>query len=97
MLNWFSSTESVRFGNELAAFLLAEFATSGVRNEAKFAARTERALLRAEQRLQEFKQRERLNVYKKAKLANAFLWTLRDQGCPPASAHQLTTWLSTRL
>jgi hypothetical protein len=54
-------------------------------------------LVRADQRVQEFKARERLNVYKKAKLANAFLWTLRDRGCSPEYANQLTDWLSVRL
>jgi len=97
MLNWFSSTESVRFGNELATFVLSELAASTAKDQAKFAAKAERALLRADQRLQEFKARERLNVYKKAKLANSFLWTLRDSGCTNEYADQLTSWLSSRL
>lgn len=97
MLNWFSSAESVRFGNELAEFVYTEISKSTVRDEAKFAAKTEKTLLRADQRLQEFKARERLNVYKKAKLANAFLWTLRDRGCPAEHADKLAEWLSTRM
>lgn len=97
MLNWFSSTASVRFGQELAAFLLSETNASSTKDQAKFAARVERALMRADQRLVDFKARERLNVYKKAKLANAFLWTLRDKGCPDQYASQLTNWLSTKL
>lgn len=97
MLKWFSTTESVRFGKELAEFVLAELAASNTRNDAKFAAKAEKALLRADQRLQEFKVRESLNVYKKAKLANAFLWTLRDKGCSSEYAKQLTDWMSTRL
>jgi hypothetical protein len=97
MFKWFSSTESVRFGQELATFVLSEIAASSAKNDAKFTARAERALMRADQRLQEFKVRERLNVYKKAKLANAFLWTLRDNGCPDEYANKLTDWLSTRV
>jgi hypothetical protein len=97
MFSWFSTTESERFGKELATFLLSEFNASTTKDDAKFAAKAERALLRAEQRLQEFKARERLNVFKKAKLANSFLWTLRDKNCPPQYASQLTDWLSTRM
>jgi hypothetical protein len=97
MFKWFSSTESVRFGGELATFVLAELAAANVKQQAKFAAKAEKALLRADQRLQEFKAREGLNVYKKAKLANAFLWMLRDKGCSPDYAKQLTDWLSTRM
>jgi hypothetical protein len=97
MLNWFSAAESERFGKELAEFVYTDIASSTVRDEAKFAARTEKTLLRAEQKLTEFKARERLNVFKKAKLANAFLWTLRDRGCPTEHADKLTEWLSTRM
>ena len=97
MFNWFSSGESVRFGNDLATFVLSELAATTTKDEAKFAAKAERVLLKADQRLQEFKARERMNVYKKAKLANAFLWTLKDRNCPNEYASQLTDWLSTRL
>ena len=97
MFNWFSTTESVRFGTELATFVLSELAASTTRGQAKFSAKAERALLRADQRLQEFKVQEPLNVYKRAKLANAFLWTLRDKGCSNAYADQLTDWLSRRM
>ena len=99
MFQWFSSTESVRFGKELADFVLGELAATSTRtsDEAKFAAKAERVLIRADQRLQDFKSRERLNVYKKAKLANSFLWTLRDKQCSPEYADQLTSWLNTRM
>jgi hypothetical protein len=97
MLSWFSTSESVRFGNELATFVLSELSASAAKAEAKFTAKAEKALLRADQRLQEFKARERMNVYKKAKLANAFLWTLKDKGCNEQFANQLTEWLSVRL
>ena len=97
MFSWFSTSESVRFGNELATFVLSELAASAAKSDAKFNAKAEKALLRGQQRLQEFKLREKMNVYKKAKLANAFLWTLKDKGCDDQLANQLTEWLSVRL
>lgn len=97
MFSWFSSSESVRFGNELATFVLSELSASSEKADAKFTAKAEKALLRADQRVQEFKARERMNVYKKAKLANAFLWTLKDNGCSEEYANKLTDWLSVRL
>lgn len=97
MLTWFSATESVRFGKELATFLLSELAIATGKGQVKFAAKAERVLMRADQRLQEFKARERMNVYKKARLANAFLWTLREQDFPSEDANQLTDWLSARI
>ena len=96
MFSWFSAAESERFGKELAAFLLAELANTPAK-DAKFAARAEKVLVRADQRVRDFKTRERMNVYKKAKLANAFLWSLKDGGCAPEYADQLTEWLSLRL
>jgi len=59
------------------------------KNDAKFTAKAEKALLRADQRVREFKATERMNFYKKAKLANAFLWALKDSGCPQDYANKL--------
>ena len=97
MFSWFSTSTSVRFGQELATDLMSELAGSSGKADAKFTAKAEKALVRADQRVQEFKTRERMNVYKKAKLANAFLWKLRDSGCTTEYANQLTDWLSVRL
>jgi hypothetical protein len=97
MFSWFSSAESQRFGKELALFVLSELAGSAGKRPDKFTEKAEKALVRADQRVRDFKARERLNVYKKAKLANAFLWTLKDNGCTPEYANQLTDWLSLRL
>jgi hypothetical protein len=97
MLNWFSSAESQRFGQELATFVLSELSGSADRRADKFTAKAEKVLAVADQRLRDFKSRERLNVFKKAKLANAFLWTLRDNGCSAEYADKLTDWLSVRL
>lgn len=97
LLNWFSTAEAARFGKELASDLYAELATKAGKADPKFAAKAEKSLQRAAQRVQAFKERERMNVLKKAKLANAFLWTLKEQGCNPEYANQLTDWLTMRL
>jgi len=97
MFSWFSTSASVRFGQELATDLMTELSGSTGKADAKFTAKAEKALIRADQRVQDFKARERMNVYKKAKLANAFLWKLRDGGCGNEYANQLTDWLSVRL
>lgn len=97
MFGWFSTRESERFGKELAGFLLKEISGSVDKANAKFTAKAEKALVRADQQVRDFKARERLNVYKKAKLANAFLWSLKDAGCSTEYANQLTDWLSVRL
>ena len=97
IFSWFSTSASVRFGQELATFVLSELSASMAKNDAKFTAKAEKALIRADQRVREFKAGERMNFYKKAKLANSFLWTLKDSGCPQDYANKLTDWLSVRL
>jgi hypothetical protein len=97
MLNWLSSEESVRFGQETARFVMQELASSNDRRDAKFARHAEKVLQQVDRRLAAFKSRERLNVYKRAKLANAFLWGLKEGGCAEAYANELTEWLTLRL
>lgn len=97
MSGWFSAAESERFGKELAAFVLDELSASAAKKESKFSAKAEKALIRADLRVRQFTARERMNFYKKGKLANSFLWALKDGGCPPEYASQLTEWLTFRL
>ena len=65
--------------------------------DAKFTAKAEKTLVKAARQLQDFKARQPLNFYTRSKLANAFLWALKDAGCPPAYADELAEWLTLRL
>lgn len=97
MFSWFSTTEAERFGKDLAAFLLGELGNAATKGDAKFTGKAQKVLARAEEQIRQLKTRERLNFYKRAKLANAFLWALKDGGSSPEYANQLTDWLSVRL
>jgi len=97
IFKWFSTTEVNSFGKELAAFVLLQLKGSLHKRDPKFAAAAGKALNAAAQRVAAFKARERMNVYKKAKLANAFLWALKDGGCPDDYANELTDWLTLQL
>jgi hypothetical protein len=97
MLGWFDTRESVRFGRELAREVLETLATSAAKHDAKFTAKVEKALIRTDGKVRAFAARERMNFYKRSKLANEFLWALRDGGCSPEYAKQLTEWLTFRL
>jgi hypothetical protein len=97
MLKWLDAAEAARFGKELAAFVMDDLSGSVQKRDAKFAAKAEKVLVKAARRTEQFKAREALNFYKKSKLANAFLWTLKERGCPPAYADELTKWLTLRL
>lgn len=97
MLKWFATADIESFGKELASFILSELKGSVHKRDAKFAGKAEKVLAQAGQRVAEFRAREPMNFYKKAKLANAFLWALKDAGCPEVYANELTDWLTMRL
>lgn len=97
IFSWFDANRSVSFGRELADFVVGEISASTQVRDFKFSGKVEKTLARAERRIREFKSGERLNFYKKSKLANAFLWELRDKGLAAEPADQLTEWLTVRL
>jgi hypothetical protein len=66
---------------ELATFVPLGAVRFTAKNDAKFTAKAEKALVRATSGVRELQGRRAHELYKKAKLANAFLWTLKDSGC----------------
>ncbi|NML42685.1 hypothetical protein HHL11_02910 [Ramlibacter sp. G-1-2-2] len=97
MFKWFATAPAQQFAQEQADFILSQLRGSMDKRDAKFTAKAEKVLVRVDRNARDFRTRERLNFYKKARLANAFLWKLKDGGCPPEYAKQLTEWLTFRL
>jgi hypothetical protein len=97
MFDWFDARPSVDFARQLATELLAELAGGAGRHQAKFAAKAEKALIRADGKVRDFRRTHKLNVYTRSRLANTFLWALKDGGCAPEYAQELTEWLTYRL
>lgn len=97
MFECFNGKPAQAFGAELAKFVMDEIPGADRVKEGKFAAKALKTLERADRRVADFKKKNPLNFYKRAQLANGFLWGLKDAGCPQAYADQLTEWLSFRL
>ena len=97
MFAWFDATEAKAFGTSLAQFFIQQLPLDQQVNEKKFAAKTQYSLKRTTQRVDEFRKSARLNTYKRAQLANAFGWTLKDAGYDPKYVQTLSTWLVARL
>jgi hypothetical protein len=97
MFSWFDTRPSVQFARDLAQDLLKTLVSSTEARDAKFKVKAEKALIRADARVREFRRVHAMNFYKRSKLANTFLWTLRDGGCPADYATELTEWLTYRL
>jgi hypothetical protein len=97
MLKWFATAAGTAFARDLAAFIVSELSGSLRKRDDKFSRKAKKVLVQAARRVQDFKAREDINFYKKAKIANAFLWSLKDGGCPQDYADELTEWLTMRL
>jgi hypothetical protein len=97
MFGWFKTREAREFGAALAQFIVQEMPADARTREGKFARKASKTLQKAARQLIDFKATHKLNPYQRAKLANAFLWGLRDANCPVAYADELTEWLTLRL
>jgi hypothetical protein len=96
LFGWFRTGPAEKFGKELGAFMVQELpelkSLAG-----KDRKRADKTMEKAARRIDEFRAANRPGVLQKAKLANAFLWTLKDAGWPEEAANQMTDWLTMRL
>ena len=97
MLKWFDAREEQAFGRALAKFYVERVPFESPFSKKKFAAKTQDTLKKVDLQVQQFKSGRALNVYKKAKLGNAFKWILRDAGYDTEYVDGLTEWLMLRL
>jgi len=96
LLNWFDAKEAKAFGLWLANFYL-QRTSSEPGGHVKHVAQKQAELLhKVSDEITRFKVEHKLNIYRKAQLANAFKWTLRDAGIDQKYADELTSWLMLR-
>jgi hypothetical protein len=96
MLKWLDAKEEQGFGRLLARFYIERVPFESPFSKKKFAAKTQDTLKKMDLQIQQFKSGRALNVYKKAKLGNAFKWALRDAGYDSEYVDELTEWLMLR-
>ena len=97
MLKWLDAKDEQAFGKSIAQFYSERVPFESPFSKKKFAAKTQETLKKLDLQVQQFKSDHPLNVYKKAKLGNAFKWTLRDAGYDGEYVDELTEWLMLRL
>jgi hypothetical protein len=86
MFGWFRSKEEAQFGQELAQFLADRLPPMAYLSETK-----QRELYpKFAARIEQFTTGKKLNIYKKAQLANAFKWRLLDLGFGPKFVDEVT-------
>lgn len=94
--DWFDTSEVDALADRLASDLVKRVPPSNVEALGKKAAanqgKTRDAILR---QVREFTSQHKLNVYKKARLANRFKWALREAGYPKALVDEIAFELAT--
>ncbi len=97
MFDWFNAKRAEEFGTSLAKFYIEKMPRDKQISETKFAAKTEYLLTKMSAQIKVFKEKEKLNFYKTAKLGNAFKWTLKDAKVDEALSAKLVEWLIANL
>jgi hypothetical protein len=98
LLKWFNAHEAVEVGNALADQFIPQTAAAPAKSPKKGKPGKEDAeLQKFVQRIDRDARPLRLNIYKRAKLANTFKWKLLQNGVEPALVDELTRMLLVRL
>lgn len=93
MFSWFDASEAQQFGNTLAEFLIERIPAEDSGKKDKSAPKKQEVINKMLLQIQIFKVSHKLNIYKKAKLANSFKWKLLDAKYEPDFVDELTKML----
>ncbi len=92
MISWLDARDAQQFGITLADFFMERIPLENPRKN-KSMAKKQEVLDKMFSQVQQFKMKHKLNIYKKAKLGNAFKWRLLDASYDPAFVDELTKLL----
>jgi len=98
LLNWLNAREAVEVGNSLADQFVPKTTPDPAKRRKKGrSGEPDEELLKFLQRIDRDARPLRLNLYKRAKLANTFKWKLLQNGVEPEVVNELTRALLLRL
>ena len=93
MLKWLDAKDEQAFGKSIAQFYIERVPFESPFSKKKFATKTQDTIKKIDLQIQQFRSTHSSNVYKKAKLGNAFKWALRDAGYDNEYVDELTELL----
>lgn len=97
LFNWFNAKDAEEFGRTLAQLFLKKLpATKGKLNNKEFADQI-KVIDNMYAQIEQFKLKNKLNIYKKAKLGNAFMSELIAAGHKEEFVHQITNGILRKL
>jgi hypothetical protein len=97
MFEWFDAKEEEQFGKQLAALFIQDAGLADAKLTGKAKKKQQNLPGRILQQIDQYKLQHKLNVYKKSKFGNAFLWALLEAGMDNEAAKELTKELLVRL
>jgi hypothetical protein len=97
LLNWFNASTAVKFGEHMAAEVARIVPLEASRAKGKKAEKQLDKFRRAILHARDLGAKEPLNVYKKARCANALRWNLIDKGYPKPFVEEVVRLVITRL
>lgn len=93
MFSWLDARDAQKFGMSLAEFFMERIPLEKPNKKIKSMEKKQEVLDTMFSQIQQFKMKHKLNIYKKAKLGNAFKWKLLDADYDPALVDELTKLL----
>ncbi len=93
MLRWLKAGDAQAFGESLANVFSERVPIESRLSEKKFAAKTKAVLRTMEIQIAQYRSSHSTNFYQKAKLGNAFKWSLRDKGYENTYVDEMTEWV----
>jgi hypothetical protein len=93
MFSWFDAHEAQQFGTTLAEFFIERIPAEVSGGNNKSMEKKREVVQKMLQQIEIYKINNKINLYKKAKLANAFKWKLLDAKYPTEFVDELTTTL----
>lgn len=96
MISWLDAREAQKFGITLAEFYIARIPSEASNKKSNSMERKQEVLNTMFSQIPPFRMKHKLNIYKKAKLGNAFKWKLLEANYDPALVDELTKMLMLR-
>lgn len=97
IFGWFDAKDAEEFGAHLARFFMERVPLEPSNKRRNSVAKKKEVLEKMFLQVAQFRQARKLNIYKKAKLGNAFKWELREAGYDAEFTDDLTKLLMQQL
>lgn len=97
MFAWFDASDAEKFGISLAEFFMERVPSEALEKQTISLAKQKDVLDKLVRKVQLYRMEHKLNIYKKAKIGNAFKWKLREANYNSAFIDNITKMLMVKM